>query len=105
MSCKGGNPNLPKIDSARAKELNKLSQESRARRKALKDELLMLLSKGQTQEHMSLALIQKALDGDVKAFEVIRDTIGEKPVERQEVRQVDTDWFIEVDEKENNEED
>lgn len=29
---------------------------------------------------MCLALIERATQGDLKAFEIIRDTIGEKPV-------------------------
>ena len=47
----------------------------------------MLLSKGDTQQKVSLALIQQALEGNTKAFEVIRDTIGEKPVDKLEVEQ------------------
>ena len=54
----------------------------RAERKTLKEELLLLLSQGNTQEKISLALIQKALNGDTKAYEVIRDTCGEKPVDK-----------------------
>lgn len=100
MARVGGNPNLPKIDSERAKELNKLSVESRRRKIELKEELLMLLSKGDTTERMSLSLIQKAIDGDVRAYEVIRDTLGQKCPEKQEVKIVDTDWFIENAEEE-----
>lgn len=48
-------------------------------RKTLKEELLLLLSEGQTQKKISLSLIQEALDGNTKAYEIIRDTIGEKP--------------------------
>ena len=33
---------------------------------------------------MSLALIEKAMNGDTKAFEVIRDSIGEKQTEKVE---------------------
>ena len=44
-----------------------------------------MLSSGNTQEKISLAIIQEALNGNVKAFESIRDTIGEKPRENQEV--------------------
>jgi len=47
----------------------------------------LLLSKGDTQQKVSLALIQQALEGNTKAFEVIRDTIGEKPVDKLEVEQ------------------
>lgn len=38
-----------------------------------------------TLEAISVSLIQKALQGNVKAFEVLRDTIGQKPVEKVEV--------------------
>lgn len=58
------------------------SGKARAERKALKEELLLLLSKGDTQEKISLSLIKEAMKGNTKAFEVIRDTIGEKPVEK-----------------------
>ncbi len=60
------------------------SGEVRRERKTLKDELLLLLSSGDTQNKVSLALIEKALSGDTKAFEVIRDTIGEKATEKVE---------------------
>lgn len=63
-------------------------------RKTLKEELLLLLSSGDTQEKMSLAIIQEALNGNVKAFESIRDTIGEKPRENQEI---DLNASIKVD--------
>ena len=36
---------------------------------------------------MSLAIIDKALNGDTKAFEVIRDSIGEKPKDKLELEQ------------------
>lgn len=32
-------------------------------------------------EAMVVSIIQKALEGDTKAFEVVRDTIGQKPVQ------------------------
>lgn len=55
----------------------------RAQRKTLRDELLTLLEtkvEDKTiQEEISFSLIQEALGGNVKAFETIRDTIGEKP--------------------------
>ena len=51
----------------------------KAERKTLKEELLLLLQKNNYQEKISLSLIDKALSGDTKAYEVIRDTIGEKP--------------------------
>lgn len=60
------------------------SGEVRRERKTLKDELLLILATGNTQNKVSLAIIKKALSGDTKAFEVIRDTIGEKAVEKVE---------------------
>lgn len=61
------------------------SGEVRRARKTLKEELLLLLESGDNQQKMSVALFQKALKGDIKAFEVIRDTIGEKPTDKQEI--------------------
>lgn len=58
-----------------AEATNRLRRE----RKTLKEELLLLLSENDMQEKISLALLQKAMQGDTKAFEVMRDTIGEKP--------------------------
>lgn len=60
----------------------KKSGEARRDRKKLKEALLLLLAKGETQDNICLALIEKAQGGDTKAFEVIRDTIGEKPVDK-----------------------
>ena len=60
---------------------------ARNERKTLKEQLLILLESGDTQKEVSLALISKALTGDTKAFEVIRDTIGEKPKEQVEQKQ------------------
>lgn len=60
----------------------KNSGESRRRTKQLKDDLIKLLETGDTQNNMCLELIAKALNGDVRAFEVIRDTIGEKPTDK-----------------------
>lgn len=63
------------------------SGEVRRQRKTLREELLALLATGNNQNKMSLAMIEKALKGDTKAFEVIRDTIGEKPKDQIELGQ------------------
>ena len=60
------------------------SGEARRKRKTLKEELLLMLSDGDIQEKISIALINEAINGNnagsvTKAFEVIRDTIGERP--------------------------
>ncbi len=58
------------------------SGEVRRMRKTLREQLLILLETGDTQDSICLALIDKALEGDTNAFKVIRDTIGEKPVDK-----------------------
>lgn len=66
------------------------SGEAKRARKTLREELLALLTENitskdgrtmQTQAALSTALIKSALGGSVRAYEVIRDTIGEKPAE------------------------
>lgn len=61
------------------------SGESRKARKTFREELIALLSKNDNNEKLSIALMKKALDGDVQAFNTIRDTIGEKPIDKAEV--------------------
>ena len=62
----------------------KASTEAKRARKTLKETLLMMLEEGNTQDNITLALLQKALNGDTKAYEVIRDTVGEKPTDKVE---------------------
>ena len=65
----------------------KKRQEQIKQRKTLREELLALLEQGDTQKNMTLSVLMKALDGDLKAYEIIRDTIGEKPKEQVEQKQ------------------
>ena len=94
-----GNPqNLVTADKRTLEERQKIasragkaSVESRRRKKTLREELLAILSDGDTQNKVSLALVQQALLGNVKAFETLRDTIGQKPVEKIEQTSVTID--------------
>lgn len=70
------------------------SGESKRRMKTFKEELKELLAvemenaKGEkvsVQKNINSALILKASKGDVKAYEVIRDTLGQKPKDEKEV--------------------
>ena len=86
----------------------KASGEARRRKKTMKENLELLLTmsvgkgkkadieKGENikdyakenvtvEQAMLIAQIQKALKGDAQAFEMIRDLIGEKPVDKKEV--------------------
>ena len=56
------------------------SGKARAQRKKLRQELEILLSEGDCQKKICLAIIDLAIKGNTKAFEVIRDTIGEKNI-------------------------
>lgn len=77
------------------------------RRKSLKEALEILLEKEYETESgekmtgidlISLKQIEKAIkSGDTKAFEVIRDTIGQKPVERVEISDIDKGIADEID--------
>ena len=57
----------------------KASGEARRKRKTLREELLAMLEDPEIQKGVTAALMKNALDGDNKAFEILRDTIGEKP--------------------------
>lgn len=79
----------------------KASGKARRKKKELKQLLELALSQpcndGSGEDNWTqvcAALIQKALSGDTKAFESIRDTIGQKPVETVEA---DLKAKIEVD--------
>lgn len=60
----------------------------RKEKKMLKELLEEALSKGTETDNeyinITLALIRQANEGNVKAYEVIRDTLGQKPVDKVE---------------------
>lgn len=73
------------------------SGEAKRRRKSLREQLEILLENGNTQESVAVALIEKAMGGDVKAFEVLRDTVGEKPVDKVVTAEVDPAVIAELE--------
>lgn len=48
-------------------------------------------------EALSVSIFKKAMSGDVRAFEVIRDTIGQKPIDKVMVSDVDADTIADVE--------
>lgn len=85
------------------------SGEAKRARKTIRAELEALLathpvndegevSQNSYQTAMIAALMKKALKGDTKAFELIRDTIGEKPAERITLAQIDQETIDRVEE-------
>lgn len=77
----------------------KASVAARRAKKTLREHLDILLAQsiknGDTgeetlcKEALGVAIITKALAGDMKAWELIRDTIGEKPVDKKELTGAD----------------
>lgn len=72
----------------------KASGESKRRMKTFKEELMAILqeelvnSKGEkitVQENINRALLVRAGKGDTKAYVIIRDTLGQKPVDESKV--------------------
>lgn len=75
------------------------STEAKRRKKTFREAMEAILEKEVLDKNgnkidlltaISVKQIEKAGKGDTKAFEVIRDTIGQKPVERVEITEWDT---------------
>ena len=84
--------NLIRFDSLPKEKHRELSRkggiksgESRAERRALKEELNILLSDGDLQQRVCLALIDKALQGNERAFAILRDSLGEREADTLEL--------------------
>lgn len=59
--------------------MGRTKKKSGGERMTLREELITLLSGEELQNKMCRALIEAAIDGKPKAWETVRDTIGEKP--------------------------
>ena len=99
---------MNKRSKKEARELGSIggikSGQVRAEKRLLKDTIEMLLNNKPTdemimdcaekfgfnpkdlQDVITGGLISRAMSGDPKAFEVLRDTMGQRPVEKQEVK-------------------
>ena len=67
----------------------KASGEARRKQKTMREQFELLLSmdsenkfNGSNQQEMCVAMLREAKKGNVKAFEAIRDTIGQKPTDK-----------------------
>lgn len=92
----------------------KNSVESRRNKKLLRECLEILLEKEMIgkngeivtgAEALATKLFAEAMKGNVKAFEVLRDTAGQKPVEKIVVSEIDSDVVDEVERMVNDETD
>lgn len=91
-------PSEHKFTQEEAKKGGRASAESRRRRKAMREAFDELLSReftdkeGNTTDGVTALVTrvyQKALKGDMRAVQFIRDTVGEMPVQRVEVDTID----------------
>ena len=99
-------PSEYKLSQDEAKKGGIASGEARRRKRDLRLALEMLLEKdmtskdGQTMsgtEAITAKLFEQALKGNVKAFETIRSTVGQKPVDRVMISEVDQATIDEVE--------
>lgn len=84
----------------------KASAEARRRKRDLRNALEILLEKDfkdkdgnmiSGAEAVTAKLFQQAMNGNVKAFETLRDTVGQKPVEKVMIAEVDQSIIDEVE--------
>ena len=99
-------PSEHKFTLEEAKKGAKKSAEVRRAKRDLRQALEILLEtdiKGKNgevksgAEAIAIAQFQKALKGDTRAFEVIRDTAGQKPIEKVSIGDVTADVINEVE--------
>ena len=102
--------NIEKAVEAGKKGGKALGENNRKRR-TMKEELEILLNSTIEQkdkrgkvistmtgsEAINAALFQRASEGDTKAYEIIRDTVGEKPVEVVAVSEIDAKVIEEIE--------
>lgn len=83
------------------------SGETRRRKRDIRMALEALLEKEYTDkngvtmtgvEAIALKQMEKAMKGDTRAFEVVRDTVGQKPIERVQVTEISQQDIDEVEE-------
>lgn len=95
-----------KLTAEEASKGGKRSAEVRRQKRDLRRALEMLLEKEFTDKNGNIAtgaeaitakLFEKAMKGDVRAFETLRDTVGQKPVEKVMIAEVDQDIIDEVE--------
>ena len=90
----------------RARKAGKASGEAKRKKKLLKECFEALLEQefknkdgmiATGSETLALTVFQKAQRGDLKAFELVRDTAGQKPIEKVMLAEVDQKTIDEVE--------
>ena len=105
------NENLKVLTSEEAREIGKLggvaSAKSRKQKKQIREHLqaLLLSSVGKNKEGedisgseaLAIRAFQSAVKGDWKAWELVRDTAGQKPIEKVMVAEVEADVVEQIE--------
>ena len=95
-----------KLTAEEASRGGKRSAEVRRQKRDLRRALEMLLEKNYVDsngnsitgaEVITTKLFQQAMAGNVKAFETLRDTVGQKPVEKVMIAEIDQEVIDEVE--------
>lgn len=111
MAKKGGNPQYLIVPTSEQARINgskggKASAKSKKDRKSLKLALEILLDKDFIDDELgrvngaeliAMKQFERAIKGDTKAFETVRDTAGQKPVDKVMIAEVDQDVIDEVE--------
>lgn len=99
-------PSEYKFTDEDRRKATKARQENLKRRKTFSDIFEAFLdtdlvdkkgTKMKGVEALGMKVVEKAMKGDLKAFELIRDTIGEKPVEKIAKVDISTEVRAEVE--------
>jgi hypothetical protein len=98
---------IHKFTHEEASKGGKASAEARRRKRDLREQLEILLDKEYTDkktgekmqgiEVVTAALFKEAAKGNVKAFNTLRDTIGQMPVQKVMVAEVDNEVINEIE--------
>ena len=100
-------PGAHKLTQEEASRGGKKSGETRRRRKAFAEAFNLLLERSFTDrngkqlqgiEALAAKVFQEAMDGDMKAVQFIRDTVGEMPVQRVESVEIPPEVYARVEE-------
>lgn len=97
---RGENPNSKKnlknrFNADTAQKANKKSQQAKREYKTFQECFKDSITSEQREELFNV-MYRKAKAGNIKAFEVLRDTLGEKPVEKVQVAEIDQETIDEV---------
>lgn len=100
-------PGAHKLTVEEASKGGKASGKARREKRLLADALQELLDNDYTDKNgttmdgtmvLAVQLFKKAQKGDTRAWELLRDTVGQKPIDRVEVGTIDPDARAEMDE-------